>query len=143
MQIIGRREFVDFPQLNLFGLEAKVDTGAYTASLHCHDIEESNENGEKILHFKLLDPDHPEYNEQNYSAKEFTRKKIKNSFGESEERFVIKTKIVLGRKKIKCSLSLTNRGNMRFPVLIGRKLLKGKFLIDVNKIHTAQRSSLI
>ena len=48
-----------------------------------------------------------------------------------------------GRKKIKCSLSLTNRGNMRFPVLIGRKLLKGKFLIDVNKIHTAQRSSLI
>ena len=53
-----------------------------------------------------------------------------------EERFVIKTLIRLGKKKIWSTISLSNRDNMRYPVLIGRRLLKGKFLIDVNKIHT-------
>ena len=53
-----------------------------------------------------------------------------------EERYVIKTIICLGGKKIWSTISLTNRDNMRYPVLIGRRLLKGKFLIDANQIHT-------
>jgi hypothetical protein len=53
-----------------------------------------------------------------------------------EERYVIKTLIKVGRKKIMSTISLSNRDNLRYPVLIGRRLLKGKFLIDVNQIHT-------
>ena len=52
-----------------------------------------------------------------------------------EERFIIKTLIILGNKKIRSSISLTNRDHMRYPVLIGRRILKGRFLIDVSKLH--------
>jgi hypothetical protein len=66
----------------------------------------------------------------------FAQKKIKNSFGEMEERHVVKILFHIGKKKIRSTVSLSNRDNMRYPVLVGRRLLKGKFLIDVNRIHT-------
>lgn len=130
-QIIGRREVIDFPELGLYGITAKVDTGAYTTALHCHDIHEKD----GILYFKLLDPSHPDYNEQEQKFIEFSQKEIKNSFGEVEKRYIIKTIIKIGRKRIKSVISLTDRGNMRYPVLIGRKLLKNKFIVDVNLLN--------
>lgn len=128
---IGRREVIDFPELGLYGIVAKIDTGAYTTALHCHDIRE--ENG--VLYFKLLDPSHPEYNEQEQRFTEFTQKEIKNSFGEVEKRYIIKTIVKIGRKRIKSVISLTHRGNMRYPVLIGRKLLKNRFIVDVGLLN--------
>jgi len=130
--IIGRREYIDFPDLKLVGIIAKIDTGAYTTALHCHDIKEYN----GVLYFKLLDPSHPEYNKQEYAFKEYKKKGIKNSFGEVEERFIIKTVIKIGKKRIKALISLSDRGNMRYPVLIGRKLLKNRFIVDVSLLHT-------
>ncbi len=130
--IIGRRETVDFPELKLFGIVAKIDTGAYTTALHCHDIRE--EKG--VLFFKLLDPTHPEYNNQELSFKEYKQKEIKNSFGEVENRYIIKTFVKIGRKKIKAVISLSDRAHMRYPVLIGRKLLKNRFIVDVSLINT-------
>lgn len=135
IRLIGRREFVDFPQLKLFSIEAKIDTGAYTSAIHCKDIQLKTENGKQVLCFKLLDNTHPEYSEQVHEFSEFFRKKIKNSFGEMEERYIIKTVVKIGRKNILTTLSLSDRENMRYPVLIGRRLLKGKFIVDVNKIH--------
>ena len=124
---IGRREIVDFPELGLLGIEAKIDTGAYTTALHCHDIKV--ENG--VLHFKFVDPSHPEYNEQDQVFSEYSQKEIKNSFGEVEVRYIIKTVVKIGKKRIKALISLTDRGNMRYPVLLGRKLLKNRFVVDV------------
>jgi hypothetical protein len=129
--IIGRREAVSFPELGLYNIVAKIDTGAYTTALHCHDIRE--ENG--MLYFKLLDPTHPEYNEQEQKFSDFSQKEIKNSFGEVEKRYIIKTIIKIGRKRIKSVISLTDRANMRYPVLIGRKLLKNKFVVDVSLLN--------
>lgn len=130
-RLIGRREFVDFPELGLNGMDAKIDTGAYTSSLHCESIDLVNENGSPVLYFTL---------EQDQRAphrfETFRVKKIKNSFGEMEERVVIKTLVKIGRKKVLTSISLTNRDSMRYPVLIGRRILKGRFLIDVNILHT-------
>lgn len=135
IRLIGRREFVDFPQLKLFSIEAKIDTGAYTSAIHCKDIQLKTTNGKQVLCFKLLDNTHPEYSEQVHEFSEFFRKKIKNSFGEMEERYIIKTRVKIGKKNILTTLSLSDRENMRYPVLIGRRLLKGKFIVDVNKIH--------
>jgi len=129
--IIGRREEVDFPELGLYGITAKIDTGAYTTALHCHDIQETN----GVLHFKLLDPSHPEYNEQVHAFTEFTQKGIKNSFGEIEKRYLIKTSIKIGERRIKAIISLSDRGKMRYPVLIGRKLLKNRFIVDVSLLN--------
>lgn len=136
IRIIGRREFVDFPELKLFSIEAKIDTGAYTSAIHCKDIEVKKNNHDFLLCFKLLDTSHPEYSEQTHQFADFDKKKIKNSFGEMEERYIIKTRIKIGKKNILTTLSLSDRENMRYPVLIGRRLLKGKFMVDVNRIHT-------
>jgi hypothetical protein len=136
MRLIGRREIVDFPDLGLFGIEAKIDTGAYTSAIHCTDISEKEEDGKRILCFKLFDESHPEYFEKIHRFENFSRKKIKNSFGEEEERYIIKTLVKVGGKHIRSTLSLSDREGMRYPVLIGRRLLKGKFIVDVNRIHT-------
>ena len=128
---IGRREIIDFPELKLYGITAKIDTGAYTTALHCHDIRE--EKG--VLHFKLLDPTHPEYIGKDHKFKDYFQKEIKNSFGEVEKRYMIKTVVRIGRKRIKSLISLTDRGTMRYPVLIGRKLLKNRFIVDVSLLN--------
>lgn len=131
IKIIGRREFTNFPVLGIPTVEAKVDTGAYTSSLHVETITINYENSKPILYFTIgLE------NPVVLRFEEFAQKKIKNSFGEMEERYVIRTLIKIGRKQIWSTISLSNRDNMRYPVLIGRRLLKGKFLIDVNQIHT-------
>ena len=129
--MIGRREFVSFSLLGISNMEAKIDTGAYTSSLHCENIVVNYENSKPILYFTLNLGE-----EKSFRFEEFRLKKIKNSFGEMEERYIIKTLISIGRKKIKTTMSLSDRGNMRYPVLIGRRLLKGKFIVDVNLIYT-------
>jgi hypothetical protein len=132
---IGRLEKVSFPALGIIDIDAKIDTGAYTTALHCHDVELRRAAGKDILVFKLLDPNHPEYNQQLIIFEQFSIKAIKNSFGDFEKRYVIKTQIKIGRKIVKTSISLTDRGNMRFPVLIGRKLLKKRFVVDVTATY--------
>ncbi len=128
--LVGRREFISFPLLGIYSIEAKIDTGAYTSSIHCDSIEVKQIDGKFILHFKI-----DLFAKEEFKFEEFKQKKIKNSFGEMEERFIIKTLILLGNKKIRSSISLTNRDHMRYPVLIGRRILKGRFLIDVSKLH--------
>ncbi|MES2514844.1 MAG: RimK/LysX family protein [Bacteroidota bacterium] len=129
VKIIGRREYIHFPLLDIEQVEAKIDTGAYTCAIDCNHIELITRDDKSILSFRL-------FNNTTYTVEEFTQKKIKNSFGEMEERYIIKTLITIGRKKINTTISLSDRGNMRYPVLIGRRLLKGKFIIDVNLIYT-------
>lgn len=134
--MIGRREYVSFSLLGISNMEAKIDTGAYTSSLHCENIVVNYENSKPILYFTVAQsgPDGPVFKELKFES--FTQKKIKNSFGEEEERYVIKTLVHICRKKIWAEISLSNRDKLRYPVLIGRKLLKGKFLVDINQLHT-------
>ena len=120
-QIIGRNEIVDFPELGVLNMQAKIDTGAYSSTLHCRDIRVQGIQ----LCFKIE-------NEKEHCFNEFSQKNIKNSFGKIEKRYIIKTKIKIANRVIKSIISLTNRGTMRFPVLIGRKLLKNKFVVDVS-----------
>ncbi|MBS1651368.1 MAG: ATP-dependent zinc protease [Bacteroidetes bacterium] len=136
LRIIGRREFVKLPQLELYNIEAKIDTGAYTSALHCDAIWIEKQNNHHQLQFTILETINGITETKKFSYNIFKKKRIKNSFGEDEERYIIKTLICIGHKKIIASLSLTNRDKMRYPMLIGRKALKGKFLIDVNNIHT-------
>ena len=134
IRLIGRREFVNIPALGVSNFEAKIDTGAYTSSIHVENLMLATENDKNILYFSL------EPSSELLRFEDYGQKKIKNSFGEMEERYVIKVAMHIGKKKIRSTISLSNRDNMRYPVLIGRRLLKGKFLIDVKRIHTGGMS---
>lgn len=133
--VIGRRERISFPELKLFGIEAKIDTGAYSTTIHCHDVEVKNLNGKQVLCFKLLDPEHADYTDKEHCFEKFLLKTFKNSFGEQEDRFVVQTLIKLGKRKVRATVSLTSRANMRYPVLVGRKLLKDRFIVNVAQEH--------
>lgn len=132
---VGRSEEINFPELNLNKINAKIDTGAYSTALHCYDVYEMREGKDKVLCFKVLDPSFSKYQNEEIHYRQFSRKKIKNSSGENETRYIIKTKIEIGGKTILTDVSLADRGNMKFPVLIGRKLLAKGFLVDVSKTN--------
>ena len=133
-KIIGRREMVAFPELGIDEIEAKVDTGAYTSAIHCSDIhEEVKPDGTKVIALDLLDPSHPQYNHKKLEFSDYSLRDIRNSFGDVQERYVIKTKIQFFEELIEAEFSLSDRSDMKYPVLIGRKLLKGRFVVDVSR----------
>lgn len=129
MHTLGRSDRVDLPGLGLTNIHAKIDTGAYTCSLHCSRAEIIDGK----LEFVLLDEEHPEFTGMKFVFKKFEKREIKNSFGEAEMRFVIQTTIKIYDHLIKAEFSLSNRGNLKFPVLLGRKILRKRFVIDVTE----------
>ncbi len=129
-QIIGRKDKADFPKLELRNIDVKIDTGAYGSSIHCHHIQERIIDGKKAIQFKLLDPSHPKYNDKTFVVADYQVKEVKNSFGQSERRYVFSTTIRLFGEDIQSDFSLSERGEMKFPVLLGRKLLIGRFIVD-------------
>ena len=139
MKIIGRSDKADFPELSLSDIDVKIDTGAYTSSLHSHKIKEFELDGEKYVCFQILDPSHPQYQEKEYKTKRFKKKLVKNSFGESEERFIVETIIVLFGEEYPIYLSLSERSDMKFPILIGRRLLNRRFMVDSSKTNLSYR----
>ena len=135
MHTLGRYDRVDLPDLGLSNIHAKIDTGAYSSSLHCHQAYV--ENG--VLRFVLLDEEHPEFTGMPFVFDTFDQRDIRNSFGEVERRFIIQTTIRIYDEDILTTFSLSNRGSLKFPVLIGRKILRHRFLIDVSKKNQSYR----
>lgn len=133
MKTIGRTDKIDLPELGLENIECKIDTGAYGNALHCHHIKVVDKDGERQLSFRVLDPSHPEYADKVYYCKEFNNKVVKSSSGIPEERYTIKTKMIIFGKKRLVSFSLTDRGSMKYPILIGRKFLTKRFIVDVQQ----------
>ena len=133
MKLIGRIEYIDLPELGFNALEAKIDSGAYTSSLHCHNIKSKKIDGKRLVSFKLLDPKHPNYEDKEILAEINAIRRVKSSNGFTQKRFAIKTKIKLGKKRYIIEFTLTDRRDMRYPILLGSKFLKNKFIIDVSK----------
>jgi hypothetical protein len=138
LPIIGRLERIDFPEWDLYDIDAKIDTGAYTSSLHCHHIKAYEKNGEEFVKFNLLDPSHETYNDKLFKLPIHRKKVVKSSNGETEERFVVKTKVKMFDRLLTAELSLTDRSEMRYPVLVGRKLLNGRFLVDASRKYLSK-----
>ncbi len=137
--LLGRTDIVDFPKLELFDIDIKVDSGAYTSSFHCHSIQAEND----VLKCQFLDPKHEKYHEKYFTFTEFTQKKVKSSNGIIENRYLIKTEILIFNEIHSIELSLTERGSMKFPVLLGRKFLSKKFMVDTSKKNLSFKNRII
>ncbi len=125
-RVIGRFDKADFPDLHLEDISVKVDTGAYTSSIHCYNIKE--EKG--VLKCTFLDEEHPLYNGKVFTFTDYDVVFVRSSNGMVQKRYQIQTHITLFEKTFKISLSLSARQEMRFPVLLGRKFLTKKFIVD-------------
>lgn len=123
--IIGTFEQVIFPEFTPNFVTAKIDTGAYTGALHCSKIGERDLEGGKMLVFiplgstKIIEKD------------DFIIKYVRSSNGKRQKRYFIATRIIVQDKSYEITLSLANRTEMKWPVLIGRRFLKKHhFLVD-------------
>ncbi|MCS6975051.1 MAG: RimK/LysX family protein [Cyclobacteriaceae bacterium] len=138
METLGRYDRIDLPDLGLYNLHAKIDTGAFTSSLHCARAEVVN----GCLEFVLLDEEHPEFTGMKFVFREYDERDIKNSFGETERRYLIKTSVVIFGQRIETEFSLSDRGSLKFPILLGRKILRDRFVIDVKKKNLSYKHKL-
>ena len=125
-KIIGKCDIVDLPLFQLENIKVKIDSGAYTSTIHCSTIEVTEEG----LHVIFLDKKEGGYTGESIYFKEYKYKKVRSSNGEMQERYVVKGNIVLFEKKYSTDFTLSKRNLMRYPVLLGRKLLSNRFLID-------------
>lgn len=132
---IGRIDKADFPKLNLYDVEVKIDTGAFTSSIHCKDVKiEDN-----YLKCTFLDSEHPSYHGKEIVFDEYDVKVVKSSNGLSEARYRIQTEIVLFGKIQSIYLTLSDREEMRYPVLLGRNFLSKKYMVDINKTNLSYK----
>lgn len=127
------------PDLEFFNIDAKIDTGAYSCSIHCDDIRLNDEHNK--VHFRLLDESHPDYHDRDIVMDVHEIKEVKSSNGTIEERIFIKTKLELGGQELEAEISLTDRQAMKYPMLIGRKLLEDNFIVDVAELYTSSQKS--
>lgn len=138
-KIIGWREWVSLPDLGLDGVKGKIDTGAKTSSLHAFDIKLETKGSKTYINFKV----HPlQLNQSivlNCCALLLDKRAVTDSGGHKEERYVIKTTMVLFGVKKRIELTLTNRESMKFRLLIGRSALK-HFYIDPSQSYLAGKS---
>jgi hypothetical protein len=129
-KIVSSFEPVSFPDFSsALQVSAKIDTGAYTGALHCTKISEEETEAGKVLHFSPFD--HPEVE---IVSTDFVVRHVRSSNGKAQNRYFIKTVIEIQGKTYPIVLSLADRSEMKWPVLIGRRFLRThKFLVDVNR----------
>ena len=139
-QILGRVDKLDFPALNLFEIDVKIDTGAYTSAIHCSEITQEDNELICVFHSK----GHPNFSGKKVIFKKFSRTDVKSSNGFKENRYKIKSEVVVFNKKYPINLTLSTREDMKFPVLIGRQFLSKKFIVDVDKenLSEAEKTNL-
>lgn len=128
---IGWKEKIIFPDLGLDWVDAKVDTGALTSSLHATHQTRIEDNGKVFIRFRLEDHAHPAWDGQEFQLPLKDETIVKNSFGQEEPRYVVTTQIRLHNFLIRADFTLSDRSSMEFPVLLGRKAIRTRFLVDV------------
>lgn len=138
--IIGSKDVADFPKINQYNVPVKIDSGAYTSSIHYYRAKEVTVDGVKKLKCYFFGPKNKHYKDGIFFFEDFGLKKVTSSNGITQERYTIKTKIKLFNKTYNIELTLAKRSRMKFRVLLGRKFLSQKFVIDTSKRNLSQRN---
>jgi ribosomal protein S6--L-glutamate ligase len=126
---IGRAEKIDLLDFDLLNVPAKVDTGADTSAIWASSIGEKEDG----LYFVLFGPESPNYTGviQRFTRPDYTLTRVANSFGQKELRYKVKLRVRVKGRVIRATFTLSDRSEKVYPVLLGRRLLHGKFLVDV------------
>lgn len=140
--LIGRTDIIDLPEFGLVDMEAKIDTGALTSAIHCSRIKLVKSGDKEYISFMIPGSTVAGVKGVKFKTADFKQRNIKSSNGHMECRYVIKTKVAMFGMKIKTEFSLTDRSDMKYPILLGRKLLRKRFLVDVSKANLSYHQKI-
>lgn len=131
---IGRIEVVGLPEFGIMDVSAKTDTGAYSGALHAEDIRLVRVKGGEELHFRVPHFIDGRTHSEEYIdcvSRNYETVEVKSSNGVWQKRFKIRTMVRIQGKDYDTQFTLTNRQSQKVPMLLGRKLLRGNFLVNV------------
>ena len=135
LPVIGWREWVNLPDLGIETVKAKVDTGARSSSLHAFDVEMFRKNEEDWVRFKV----HPVQREDStvveLESRVYDSRSVRSSSEKADMRPVIVTNVALLGVTWPVELTLANRDQMGFRMLLGRQAFRRRFLVDAGKSY--------
>lgn len=128
--IVGWSEWCELPALGLPAIKAKIDTGAKTSAIHAFKIKPFEKDGEKYVQFDIHPIQRNDKIIKTCIAKIVDKRHVKNSGGQSAHRYIIETRLKIGKKWWNIEVSLTNRDTMGFRMLLGRQAMDGRIVVD-------------
>ena len=138
--IIGWKEWIGLPDLGIPAVKAKIDTGARTSALHVFDLQEFVVEDRQMVRFSI----HPLQRRKDIlrfcEAPVLEKRRVKDSGGHIEKRYVIRTTAVMGAVSWPIDITLTNRDPMLFRMLLGRKAVENRFLLNPGRSYLTGRS---
>lgn len=137
--VVGWREWVALPQADVDWVKAKIDTGARSSSIHAFDLEVFERDGQEWVRFSI----HP-WQRSDEDLAELTlpvldRREVRSSNGQTEQRYAVAMDVRLAGRTITTVMTLSNRDEMGFRMLIGREALERGFLVDAATSYAGGR----
>ena len=133
LSVIGWRETLALPDLNIDYIKAKIDTGARTSALHAFNCQELKQGDKTMIRFRIHPLQRDTQKTITAEAELLEYRQVTSSVGHSQIRPVILTTVQLGEHQWQVELTLTNRDVMGFRMLLGRQAVKNRFAIDPGK----------
>lgn len=128
--VMGWREWVSLPELRIDKIKAKVDTGARTSALHAFSLQPFVEDGKNKIRFDIHPLQHNTHDIISCVADVVDKRMVTDSGGHEEERFVIQTPITIAGQTWPIEITLTERENMLFRMLLGRSALRKRYVVN-------------
>jgi hypothetical protein len=129
-QVIGWREWVELPELGVEPMKAKVDTGARTAALHAFRLRLEERDGQQWARFEI----HPEQRSRRGTTTVelpvVDVRKVRSSNGDVQLRPMVRTPVVVAGHRFSIDVTLTDRDEMGFRMLLGRASIRRRFIVD-------------
>lgn len=135
--LVGWKEYVDIPAWGIYDLKAKIDTGARTSAIHVEDI--AYLTGGRVRFYVVLDTKKPG-KKTKVIAHIVRRGRVTSSSGHRASRVFVAVDVKLGDMTRTIELSLVDRGDLTFRMLLGRTALDHRVLIDVHRAYVTKRA---